>query len=203
MPEKPEKKNKPETKKEKSKYGLSKETLERILEAKTSKENFHQRGEKESILSEEELKNPIIKTKKSDSEEVIFSPQQKRVFLERELSESSSGTISEKNRSGNSFEYVSKNPEGENQNGEKKYISYENSPNTKFESAKKISESWSNPLGREAGFVSSENSQNKNSQQYETYINPKKFSEDEMKERSKKGDSPEFVMRETKMHYDH
>lgn len=189
-----------ETKKEKSKYGLSKETLERILEEKISKETYPERKEKETILSEEELKNPIIKNKANSENEIEneIVPRRK-VFLEKELSEISTTGFqkqSEKNETQNQFEYISKNPK--NSNDEKKYISYETSPNTKLMRPEEISKSGSNLLGREAGFVSSVEQQNQNKQQYEVYSLPKKFSHEDFREENNLSD---IKMREAKMHY--
>jgi len=201
-----EKKNEKITKKtkEKSKYGLSAETLERILEEKSQKADYPERGEHESILSEEELKTiPKRKNKDDEEDETTIIPQQRRIFLEREINdESSSQTVtgSQQNRNQNSFEYTPIN--NNSSEGEKKYINYEPNPNIKFESAREISKSWSNPLqGREVGFISSHPEMNNQKTNYETYTNPKRFSEEEMRDEAKKSNSLKFISNEAKMHY--
>ena len=207
MPEKKisEKRNRKENpkKKEKSQYGLPKETLEKILEEKSRKEEFPAREENESILSEEELKMlSKLKNEKKNLEEneIINIPQQRKIFLERELESETPATKSQQNKNQNSFGYIPKN--SQNPDAGKKYINYEPNPDARFEKPGEISGTLPGH-GREAGFISAINpqSQKLNEPKYETYIPTKNMSPEEMREESKKRRSIKFTSKEVKMHY--
>lgn len=186
----------------KSKYGLSKETLERILESKPQRKEIKVIEESDSIISEEEL-NMISKLKnKKDKEEEKSNPIQREIVLERELSDVplSIDTKRKENNSQDS-EYISKNKKEEESNA--KYQNYETNSSVKLHKAGKISESWTKPFQkREIDFVSSNPEMLTNQKpKYESYFTPKNLSDEEMKGLSKRGEFEKFQFKEKKMHY--
>lgn len=187
--------------KQESKHGLSKETLERILETKAPRKEIKPIKESDSIISDEEIKllSKLKEIEKKNSEEKTTRNVPKPIFLERELSEEFSPNTKKEKNENISSEYITRN-KMDNSETKQKYQSYEHSPSRKFESPENISKSWSDPIGRrEVEFIHSEQDKiGKQEQRYEIYTNPKKFDE---KDFSRDKKSNDFKVREVKMQY--
>ncbi len=195
----PDEKEEP-IKKSESKHGLSKETLERILEDKKPRRKIVPIKESDSRLSEEELKMlSQRKPEEEDSEEGVQPDFQRRpVFLEKELSKEPSGNLSKED---SDAEYLTRQQSSEKAD-KAKYVKYESDSSVKIQKAGEIAKSWSQPFqNREPQFISSHPEIQGQKPKYETYFTPKSMTEQELKDLSKSRESPNFGFKEEKMHY--
>jgi hypothetical protein len=192
----------------KSKYGLSKETLERILETKVHKEvlpkkdNFHDEEfpEEELINSSNEmnLSGENKKRRTSVSLEAVNEGERNLGTLVHSGWQNRTNSSGE-NGTGSGFEYISKNSE-ENSEG-KKYQSYEVNPNIKTLKPEEAASEWSKDFtkARNVKFVQYE--QNSSGEpKYEKFFTPKNLSESEMKNLHEKK-FRDFEFQEKKLNY--
>lgn len=196
---KQKKENTKSSENKKTKFGMSKETLEKLLETKIHKEKLPPKEEFESIISDEEIAFLNKKERPPRNQERTIIQNNPMRILERDLTEETNSGNEVKGNSRNG-EYISGN--AQKSDGEKKYQSYEaNISPQAFHKVEEISKGWSKPFVETPKFKEVHSETEQKNQKYENYFTPRNFSEKELKERKIGRDFQEFEFQEKKMHY--